>query len=118
MFIAILPLTAKGKTGLPREFDNMVPLYPGAQVMDVRYSRNSVTVTFTSTDSLEMVFEFYSPTLQERGWRHHVAANTNADGKQLQYTKGNVHLILSARPGRPDTASGFVIHLEYPGGRE
>ena len=118
LLITFLPLKVQGKTDLPHEFGDLVPLYPGAQVMETRYTRDSVTVVFASADGYGQVADYYSQTLQEKGWRIHPATKTHAGTEQLQSTKGNVHLILSDRPETRDSIPGFVIQLKYPGGRE
>ena len=74
LFVVILlinffgPGPVLGKSELPYEFGKLVPLYPSAQSIDVRYTRDSVTVQFATNDSYERVFDFYTKALKEAGW--------------------------------------------------
>ncbi len=118
VLVVLLPFTVRGKTDLPREFNGMVPVYPGAKVVKTLYTRGDVTMGFTSEDSFETIAEYYSKRLLKKGWRSHPAGTANLDPGQVQYSKGNIFLTLSRETEICDNVSGFIIQLSYPGGRE
>jgi hypothetical protein len=68
LIIFFCPGPVLAKSELPNDFAEQVPLYPSAQPVDTRYTRDSVTVTFSTDDGYEQVSGFYSKALEETGW--------------------------------------------------
>lgn len=125
LFVVILlinffgPGPVVGKSELPHEFGGLVPLYPSAQSIDTRYTRDSVTVKFSTTDSYERVFGFYAKALKEAGWLILPAKSLRIiKAEKLESGKDDINLTLTDASARQGHRSGFIIDLHYPGGRE
>ena len=118
LIILLCPVPAPGKSELPHEFGEQVPLYPSAQAVETRYTRDSVTAHFTTDDSYDRVFDFYAEALDAAGW---LIIPTKSPGRltaeKSEPGKEDIELTLTEASvqGRP---SGFTIDLHYPGGRE
>ncbi len=104
------PGAISANTGLPPEFGTMVPVFKSARPVDTRYTRDSVTVSFTTKKTFDHVVNYYHQTLTDAGWR--IAPSTN--GQKLIAAKKGVNLTLSEETD----IQGFKILLHYPGGRE
>lgn len=102
--------TAVCGTDLPHEFDSLVPAYDSARPVDTRYTRERVTVRFTTPDGFDRVAAFYEQTLKSAGWK----VSLSDAGKKLIAVGERVHLTLTEAAD----SQGFVIDLYYPGGRE
>ncbi len=113
-----LPLAVHGKDDLPREFGEIVSVYPGASVAQTRYTRDSVTVIFNSADTYDAVAEYYLQALPEKGWQTLSGTKTPLKASHLQYAKGKILFTLSDHLETNDTQNGFLIELNYPDGRE
>jgi len=111
------PLLAKSE--LPNDFAEQVPLYPSAQPVDTRYTRDSVTVTFSSDDSYAQVSGFYVKALEEAGWRIlPVTAVGVIEAEKGGAGKNNIELSIKEVAPEAGHPSRFSIDLYYPGGRE
>jgi hypothetical protein len=113
------PVPVLGKSELPHEFGERVPLYPSAQAVETRYTRDSVRVRFATGDSFERVSGFYENALEEAGWLILPATSIGViKAEKIESGKDDIELSIkeaSAMSGHP---SGFIIDLYYPGGRE
>ena len=111
------PLSAKSE--LPDEFGERVPLYPSAQAIETRYTRDSVWVRFATDDSYEQVSGFYAKVLEEAGWLL-LPATAVGEIKAEKVDPGNNGIELSIKEvsAKEGHASSFIIDLYYPGGRE
>lgn len=108
--ITFSPGTVSANTDLPPEFGTLVPVFKSAQPVDTRYTRDSVTVSFTTKHTFNHVVNYYHQTLTDSGWR--IMPSTN--GQKLIAVNKGINLTLSEMT---DT-QGFKIFLHYPGGRE
>ena len=119
LILFFCPGPVLGKSELPHEFEDLVPLYPSAQPVETRYTRDSVSVKFTSDDSYERVSGFYAKALEEAGWLILPATSMGEiKAEKVDSSKNDIELSIkeaSAMSGHP---SGFIIDLYYPGGRE
>ena len=104
------PGGVSANTDLPPEFGTLVPVFKSAQPVDTRYTRNSVTVSFTTRQTFNHVVNYYRQTLTDSGWR--IVPSTN--GQKLIAAKKRINLTLSEKTD----IQGFKIVLHYPGGRE
>lgn len=119
LIIFLSPGALLGKSELPHEFGELVPLYPSAQAVETRYTRDSVTVQFSTTDSYDRVLGFYAQALEEAGWLilpvkspEEINAEKSASGRN------EINLTLTEASAMQGHPSGFIIDLHYPGGRE
>lgn len=111
------PLLAKNE--LPHEFGKQVPLYPSAQPVESRYTRDSVSVRFSTDDSYEQVSGFYENALEEAGWLIlPVTTGGVIKAEKVDRGKDDIELSIKAVSAKEGHASGFIIDLYYPGGRE
>lgn len=111
------PLSAESV--LPSEFGELVPIYPSAQAVETRYTRESMSVRFTTDDSYEQVSGFYVKTLEEAGWRILPVATVGIIKAEKVYQgKGGNKLSVKEVSSRKGYPSSFIIDLYYPGGRE
>jgi len=104
------PGAVSANTDLPPEFGKLVPIFKSAQTVDIRYTRDRVTVSFTTKQSFDNVSKYYHQSLTDSGWR--IASSVN--GQKLIAIKKGIHLTLTKRAD----IQGFMIDLHYPGGRE
>ena len=125
LFVVILlisffgPGLVLGKSELPHEFGELVPVYPSAQSIEIRYTRDSVTVQFATNDSYERVFGFYTKALKEAGWLILPDESLKIiKAEKLKSGKDDVNLTLTDASARQGHRSGFIIELHYRGGRE
>jgi hypothetical protein len=111
------PLLAKDE--LPHEFGELVPLYPSAQPVETRYTRDSVTVQFIADDSYERVVGFYAEALEEAGWRILPATSRGViNAEKSASGKDDIELTITEASAMQGHSAGFTIDLHYPGGRE
>jgi hypothetical protein len=111
------PLSAKN--ALPHEFGDQVPLYPSAQAVETRYTRDSVWVRFATDDSYEQVSGFYAKTLEEAGWLILPATTVGViKAEKVGPGKNGIELSLKEFTHKEGHPSSFIIDLYYPGGRE
>jgi len=108
-----------GKSVLPNEFGELVPLYPNAQPVDTRYTRDSVSVQFATNENYKRIVDFYANALEEAGWRV-LPATSREKFKAEKITSGigEINLTITKTPANQDNSAGFTIDLNYPGGRE
>ena len=124
-FVALLMITffcpepLPGKSELPYEFGELVPLYPNAQPVDTRYTRDSVSVQFATNESYKRIIDFYAKVLEEAGWRI-LPATSRGKFKAEKITSGmdEIHLTITEASADQGNTAGFTIDLNYPGGRE
>ena len=108
-----------GESELPHEFGDSVPLYPSAQAVETRYTRDSVTVEFATNDSYERVSGFYAKALEKAGWRILPVKSIGViKAEKLVPPKDDIELTITDASAIPGHQSGFIIDLQYPGGRE
>lgn len=113
------PGPVPGKSELPHEFGELVPLYPSAQSIEIRYTRDSVTVQFATNDNYERVFGFYTKALKEAGWLILPGKSPREiKAEKLESGKDDITLTLTDASERQGHRSGFIIDLRYSGGRE
>ncbi|WDP92260.1 MAG: hypothetical protein HUN04_22065 [Desulfobacter sp.] len=95
---------------LPPEFGSKIPVYDTAEPVDTRYTREGVTVQFSTKENFNAVRGFYAEHLQVTGWR----VLERSAGKPLIAVNKKCRLTLKETPESP----GFIIDLAYPEGRE
>ena len=119
LIIFLCPGPLLGQSELPHEFGEQVPLYPSAQPVDTRYTRDSVTVKFSTNDSYDRVFTFYRQALEEAGWQILPAKSLGViNAEKLESGHEDIHLTLTETSAMQGDHAGFIIDLNYPGGRE
>ena len=117
IFLCPGPLAAQSE--LPHEFVKRVPLYPSAQAIETRYTRESVSVRFATDESFERVSSFYTKTLEEAGWLILPAATVGSiKAEKGDPGKNGIELSITEISVNEGHSSGFIIDLYYPGGRE
>lgn len=109
-WMILSPTTGHSESPLPREFDSLVPVFKPSRPVDTRYTRQSVSVRFTSPEAYEQVLGFYTKALKKSGWKIAISDS----GEKFVATKGRVILNLMEK----DDIGGFAIILRYPKGRE
>ena len=110
---------AFGGEKLPHEFGDMVPLYPSAEVVDVRHTRNSVAVTFSAAVDPTQIIDYYYQELDQSGWRLiESSVQASVSPKGLQSVRDKIHLTLTCRDKKAAELTEFSITLDYPRGRE
>ncbi len=111
------PLSAKSE--LPHEVGEQVPLYPSAQAIETRYTRDSVSVRFATDDSYERVCGFYAKALEEAGWLILPATTVGViKAEKVDPSKNGIELSIEEVPSKEGHPSSFIIDLYFPGGRE
>jgi len=111
------PLLAKSE--LPHEFGKRVPLYPPAQAVETRYTRDSVSVRFATDDSYELVSVFYEKALKEAGWLILPVTTFGViKAEKVDPDKTDIELSIKEVSSKEGYPSSFIIELYYPGGRE
>ena len=119
MIILFSPGPLPGKNELPHELGEEVPLYPSAQPVETRYTRDSVTVQFATNDSYKQVFDFYAEALSDAGWRILPATSRGIiKAEKSESGKDDIDLTITEASAMQGHSSGFMIDLNYPGGRE
>lgn len=113
------PGALPGKSVLPNEFEKLVPLYPSAQAVETRYTRESMSVKFATDDSYERVSRFYIKALEEAGWLILPVVTAGViNAKKSGQGKGGNSLSIKEAPSMAGHPSNFIIDLYFPGGRE
>lgn len=111
------PLLANSE--LPNDFAEQVPLYPSAQAVETRYTRDSVSVRFATDDSYELVSGFYAKALEDAGWLIlPVTAVGVIKAEKGDAGKNDIELSIKEATSEEAHPSSFIIDLYYPGGRE
>jgi hypothetical protein len=119
LIIFFCPGPVLAKSELPNDFAEQVPLYPSAQPVDTRYTRDSVTVTFSTDDGYEQVSGFYSKALEETGWLILPVTTVGViEGEKGDPGKNDIELSIKEVAAEEGYPSRFSINLYYPGGRE
>ena len=104
---------------LPHEFGERVPLYPSAQLVETRYTRDSASVRFAIDGGYEHVLIFYREALEKAGWRILPAATPGTiNAENGGSGTDEVQLAISESTAAQGHFKGFTIDLRYPGGRE
>lgn len=104
---------------LPNEFGELVPLYPSMQAVETRYTRESVSVRFSTDDSYEKVADFYTKALEKDGWRiFQVEEFGVVKAEKVDQGKDGITFSIKKVFQKADHPSNFIINLYYPGGRE
>lgn len=119
LIISFGPWPVQAKDGLPHEFGELVPLYPSAQPVETRYTRDSVTVQFATDDSHERVLGFYTEALGAAGWHILPAKSPGVfKAEKSESGKDDIYLTLTNASATQGHHAGFIIDLNYRGGRE
>lgn len=111
------PLSAKSV--LPNEFGELVPLYSSMQVVETRYTRESILVQFSSDDSYDKVYDYYLEALKNEDWRILQVEEVGViKAEKVAQGKNNITLSIKKVFSKVGQPSSFIIDLYYPGGRE
>lgn len=87
-----------------------VPAYPGAQLRLGQSAGGSGIYGLCTGDSANAVAQFYAARLPGKGWGQ-VTTNVNAGVEQVQATKGDAHLIITAEPDAQLAGTTQIIIL-------
>ena len=98
LIVFLYPGSAPGKNELPGEFGEVVPLFPEAQPVATRYTRDSVSVQFVTDDSYERVFDFYAKLLEDAGW--HILPATSSGKLKAEKISFENALIYAEKDGQ------------------
>lgn len=113
------PGSLSAKSALPHEFGKQVPLYPSAQAVETQYTRDSVSVRFSTDDTYEGVSGFYAKALEDAGWQ--ILPDTAVGvikAEKVAPGKNGIELTLKEVSSNESHPSSFIIDLYFPGGRE
>ena len=119
LILCFCPGLLPAKSELPHEFGERVPLYPSAQPVETRYTRDSVSVRFATDDSYAQVSGFYAKALEEAGWLSRPATSRGEiKAEKVDAQENDIEFSIKEVSAREGHAAGFIIDLYYPGGRE
>jgi hypothetical protein len=119
LIIFCCPGPLLSKIELPNDFEEQVPLYPSAQAVETRYTRDSVSVRFASDHNFERVSVFYTKALEETGWLILPVTTVGViEAEKGDAGKNDIELSIKEVASEEGHPLSFIIDLYYPGGRE
>jgi hypothetical protein len=105
-----LPAELNVSSELPADFPADVPVYPGAEVVQARYSAaegSSVSVAFSVKDDPEKVASFYADSLAAEGWSTDI--KTTPEGQAIFADKTERRVAANVRKTEKGTQVELII---------